>query len=80
MVTRLMISLRKTAYSQGSSWTMGESTISRGPGRETYSLQFAPDRGPSNGQDDYSLVSFSEELREGRQLTMCRVRPPFGRN
>ena len=58
MITRLMISLRKAAYSQTSPWSMGGSTISHGPGREAYnSIRFAPNPGPSNERDDYSLVS-----------------------
>jgi len=57
MVTRLMISLKKAASSQGSPWSMGESAISRAPGRETYSMQFASNCGQSNRRDDDTLVS-----------------------
>jgi len=56
MITRLMISLRKAANSQGSGWSMGEST-NHGPGREVYSMQFVRNRAVSNTRDDYTLVS-----------------------
>ena len=57
MITRLMISLRKAAHLQGSAWTMGESTVNRGPGRETYSMiRFAPNRGALNRRDDDTLL------------------------
>ena len=56
MITRLMISLRKAARSPGSTWSMGESTADRGPGRETYGMRFAPNRAVSNARDDSTLV------------------------
>jgi len=57
MITRLMISLRKAAHLQGSAWSMGESTIGRVPGRETYNMRFAPNRGALNRRDDDTLFS-----------------------
>jgi len=58
MITRLMISLRKAAHLQGSAWSMGESALSRDPGRETFSMiRFAPDRGALNRRDDDPSLS-----------------------
>jgi len=55
MITRLMISLRKAAHSQGSAWSMGESTANRGPGREMCSIRFASNGGALNRGDDDTL-------------------------
>lgn len=58
MITRLMISLRKAAHLQGSGWSMGESAVNRGPGRETYSMiRFASNCGAPSGPDDDTLLS-----------------------
>ena len=57
MITRLMISLRKAALSQGSVWSMGESVANRGPGREAYGMRFVPNRAVSNTRDDGTLFS-----------------------
>jgi len=57
MITRLMFSLRKAAYSQGSVWSMGESTLNRSPGREAHSVRFASKRDTLNGRDDDTLLS-----------------------
>ena len=53
MITRLMISLRKAARSPGSAWSMGDSTTDR----ETYGMQFFPNRAAPNTRDDDTLVS-----------------------
>ena len=56
MITRMMISLRKAALSQGSAGSMGES-VNRGPGRETYGMRFVPNRAVSNTRDSGTLFS-----------------------
>jgi len=57
MITRLMLSLRKAALSQGSVWSMGESVANRGPGRETYGMRFVSNRAASDTRDDGTLFS-----------------------
>jgi len=57
MITRLMISLRKAAYPQGSTWSMGESTTNRGPGHETFNMQFVRNRALSNAREEDSPIS-----------------------
>ena len=57
MITRLMISLRKTAHSQGSVWNMDEPTANRRPVHEMHSIRFASNRGGLDGQDDDTSVS-----------------------
>ena len=57
MITRLMISLRKAARSQGLPWSMAESTVSRGPGHESYGMQFAPNYGESGRWEDNTVLS-----------------------
>lgn len=73
MITRLMISLRKAAHLQGTAWSMGESTVTCGPGRETYGMRFVSNRGVSNRQDDdilLSPISPGCNGKEGGQLTI----------
>ena len=62
MITRLMISLRKAAHLQGSTWSMGESTVNvnRSPclSPDAYKMRFAPNRDLGKGRaDDDTLVS-----------------------
>ena len=57
MITRLMISLRKAAHSPGPAWSMGETTVTRDPGREMCTIRFASNRDALNGRDDDTLQS-----------------------
>jgi len=57
MITRMMISLRKAALSQGSVWSMGESVTNRGSGRETYNMGFVPNRAALDTRDGRILFS-----------------------
>ena len=57
MITRLMISLRKAAHLQGTAWSLDESAVDRGPGRETSGMRFVSNRGVTNRRDDGTLLS-----------------------
>ena len=58
MITRIMLSLKKAAASQGDQWSLGEPTTFTG-------VRFAPDRVHDTTGDVIALETFRSKGREG---------------